>query len=482
MTAGSDARTMANRTNEDVLDDLQRTLDSGKSGIFDAWEAVSRETLAMRERADAVANGLAQQREALEKLLQEAAAQLDAVRSRRAQEDGAVQEAQARIVELEAALAGSDERHEALETALRGVESRALEAEAAAAESAQGIEIREKRIAELERHIGQEASATASARERVQAMEQQLAEATAALQQAQAETVRLEKEVDSHRQQGEQAAAAEAARREELGQTQEQLKKLQAELTTAQQAIAGAGHENAELREALQQAQQEAHAAQEKAELLEEQMRDENARGTKSLLATQLAEALQDADNVRQELRAVRRELEQFRRKAGTSADDEIKRVREAAQRLGNGHKRAIGELLVEAGILTQEQVDQTMEEQKRKPALQLGSLLVEKRLASPEAVAQALAYQCDAEFIRFDNSTIDGDAPQLITERLASKHTCIPIRATDDEIVVAMANPGNLVAIEDIERAANRKVDIVVGTENEIRDAIAQYYVGASF
>ena len=63
------------------------------------------------------------------------------------------------------------------------------------------------------------------------------------------------------------------------------------------------------------------------------------------------------------------------------------------------------------------------------------------------------------------------------MTERLARLHTCIPLSATEVGVRIAIANPLDLVAIEDIERATTRKVEVVVATPKAILPLIDHYY-----
>nr|HPO14020.1 type II secretion system protein GspE [Candidatus Hydrogenedentota bacterium] len=61
--------------------------------------------------------------------------------------------------------------------------------------------------------------------------------------------------------------------------------------------------------------------------------------------------------------------------------------------------------------------------------------------------------------------------------ERPANQHQCLPVRTTDEGLILAMVNPLDLLAIEDVERTTNRKVEIVVVTPSDIKEAIAKYY-----
>jgi len=91
--------------------------------------------------------------------------------------------------------------------------------------------------------------------------------------------------------------------------------------------------------------------------------------------------------------------------------------------------------------------------------------------------VAQALACQCGVDFVALTERTVNSEATALINERLANKHNCIPVRATAGTLELAMANPMDLVAIEDVERTTNRKVEVVVSTASAIKEAIAKFY-----
>jgi type IV pilus assembly protein PilB len=150
--------------------------------------------------------------------------------------------------------------------------------------------------------------------------------------------------------------------------------------------------------------------------------------------------------------------------------------VRKAAEAKGGG-KFTIGELLVNAGLVTQEQVEEAIEEQKRDRHQHIGSILVRNGWAGEEAVAQALAYQCNVEFVRLPSLTLDGTTTALISARLANQHACIPIESDDVTVTLAIVNPLNLVAIEDIERSTSRKVEVVVATPGDIQEAINKYF-----
>jgi hypothetical protein len=244
-----------------------------------------------------------------------------------------------------------------------------------------------------------------------------------------------------------------------------------------------------ELATQLQQLQKQLDAEREKNRLNEEQLEEERARGTKSVLASQLSEALKEAEDARAEVRELKRKLEQAQRlvaQAGDGAatataprhsvEEELNLVRRAAEAKGGG-KFTIGELLVNAGLVTPAQVDEAIEIQRNDRQQHIGAILVANGWASEEAVAQALAYQCNVPFVRMDTLSLKPESAGLISERLAHQHSCIPIDSDGATMTLAMVNPLDLVAIEDIERATSLKVEVVVGVPREIKEAIEKYY-----
>ncbi|MDX9974051.1 MAG: hypothetical protein RBU21_13790 [FCB group bacterium] len=143
------------------------------------------------------------------------------------------------------------------------------------------------------------------------------------------------------------------------------------------------------------------------------------------------------------------------------------------------GHRRRIGEVLHAAGMLDEGQIDQALAEQVNAPYRRLGSILVEKGYAPEEVVARVLAGQLRTRFVRLTDENIDKDAVPLIGPRMARQHTCIPIAATEDRLTLALANPFDLVAIDDVELASQRRVDTVVAAASDIEAAIQRLYGG---
>jgi hypothetical protein len=211
-------------------------------------------------------------------------------------------------------------------------------------------------------------------------------------------------------------------------------------------------------------------------------MDSEPASGPDHTLTGQLARALSDRQEAHQEIVTLRSELEMLRRKSAIPATatpqpsgvpDEIA----AAALDERGHKRRIGDILVAAGLVAQDQLDGALEEQETSRHRRLGEILVSRGYTAEDLIAKVLASQVQAPYVELDFSTVERGAPALISERLAAHHACIPIRVTDDELTLAMSNPLDLIAIEDVELASGRRVNPVVATASNIAAAIDRYY-----
>jgi predicted nucleic acid-binding Zn-ribbon protein len=391
------------------------------------------------------------------------------------------------------------------------------------------VSVLETRAPDLEKQLGDAKASSDAAREHAERLEQDLKAAQARTQELQQRIGELEGELDKRNKLGEgsqkeaaQLNAANEALQEELAALRGEIKELESARDGAVSALSAAKQDaeslrgkvmaSADNREQEEQALAEARAAVERlererldlqarieagpkaedlgelrtkleaerdrAELAEQRLRDEMSKGTKSVLAQQLAEALRETEETREELNKAKLELDHLRRDkfSAPSISDE-QRVLDAASQHRNGPKRALGEMLADAGVITREQLDQALDEQKKNPTRHLGEILVARKFASDAAVSQAMACQCGVEFVRFKENTVDPEAAALISERLANQHVCIPVSATEDSLVLAIANPMDLVGIEDVERATNRKVAVLVGTAQEIKAAIGRYY-----
>ena len=143
---------------------------------------------------------------------------------------------------------------------------------------------------------------------------------------------------------------------------------------------------------------------------------------------------------------------------------------------MAKAQRRRIGDILVETGIITPEQLSQALERQRRTRD-RLGRVLVELNMASERQIAEALAEQLGLPMINLSSHRIDPEAVRLVPEAVARKRRAVPLTLEAGNLVVAMADPLDVFALDDIGIAARRPAKPVVAIESEIMTAIERAY-----
>lgn len=138
--------------------------------------------------------------------------------------------------------------------------------------------------------------------------------------------------------------------------------------------------------------------------------------------------------------------------------------------------KKYLGELLIEAGVITAEQRDKAMQEQKRL-GKRLGETLVSLGIITEEVMAKALSAQMGLPFKELRSMSVAPGVLDLVPESLARKHRALPLEINNGRLTIAMSDPLNVFAIDEIKRATRMPVDAVVITESALLRALDQYY-----
>lgn len=137
---------------------------------------------------------------------------------------------------------------------------------------------------------------------------------------------------------------------------------------------------------------------------------------------------------------------------------------------------KQLGELLVERGIIDQKQLEKTLAVQREKGGL-FGEILVELKFAKEEDIAQALTAQYGFPYLPLNNYEINSEIIEVIPARVARQYVLMPIDKIGNNLTIAMANPLNLQAIEDVELISGCSVQTFISTSSDIRKAIEKYY-----
>ena len=135
-----------------------------------------------------------------------------------------------------------------------------------------------------------------------------------------------------------------------------------------------------------------------------------------------------------------------------------------------------MGELLLDRGIINQGQLDQALNFQRIKGGL-IGEILVELGFAKEEDIAQSLTAQYGFPYLPLSNYDVNPEITSIVPSRVARQYLLVPIDKIGNNLTLAMSNPLNIQAIEDVELLSGCNVQTFVSTSSDIKKAIEKYY-----
>ena len=138
--------------------------------------------------------------------------------------------------------------------------------------------------------------------------------------------------------------------------------------------------------------------------------------------------------------------------------------------------RKKLGECLIQAGLISADDLQTVLAEQKR-TGEELGSVLVRMKLASEKQITKTLAHQLGFSYINLAKEPPEPAAIVLIPKDLALKRVCVAVRIEKNLLTVAMADPLFFSLIQDLEFQTGYRIKQVVATKSEIRHAIETAY-----
>src|SRR5215470_11552776 len=136
-----------------------------------------------------------------------------------------------------------------------------------------------------------------------------------------------------------------------------------------------------------------------------------------------------------------------------------------------------LGQMLVNEKVLTSDQLNQALERQ-RKTRERLGQILIDMKLIDEDMLLKYLGAQFRKEPItRQDLASLDADVVRIVPEDVARQYGVIAAQRSGRRLVVATADPLNVVALDDLRRATGLDVDFRIGPASAIQDAIEKCY-----
>src|SRR5450631_588222 len=137
-----------------------------------------------------------------------------------------------------------------------------------------------------------------------------------------------------------------------------------------------------------------------------------------------------------------------------------------------------LGEILVKNNLVTREQLAKALEEQKMSGGqLRLGSILIKQNLLSEQQLTSFLSKQYGVPTVNLSEYDIDPSVAKIIQAEVVQKYQIVPINRAGSTLIVAVSDPSNLFAIEDIKFMTGFNVEMVVASESDIKTTIDKHY-----
>ncbi|RHW40644.1 type II secretion system protein GspE [Neobacillus notoginsengisoli] len=137
--------------------------------------------------------------------------------------------------------------------------------------------------------------------------------------------------------------------------------------------------------------------------------------------------------------------------------------------------KKRLGDLLIEAGLITQEQLEAALS--VKGPKKRLGEALVERGLITEQQLIEVLEIQLGIPHISLFSYPFDKNLLTLIPKEMARRHLVIPLKKEGDKLFVALSDPMDFLAIDDLRLSTGFQIEVAIATKDDIVRTINKYY-----
>ncbi|MGS2777294.1 GspE/PulE family protein [Robertmurraya sp. GLU-23] len=138
--------------------------------------------------------------------------------------------------------------------------------------------------------------------------------------------------------------------------------------------------------------------------------------------------------------------------------------------------RKRIGDLLIETNVITEEQLMDALLQQKSS-GLRLGDQLVAMNIVDEDTIIQVLEFQLGIKKVNLYELEIDRKLINIIDEELARKYQLLPLKKTNDKLLVAMVDPLDYFAIDDLRLSTGFRIEPAIAKRHEIQVALNRYY-----
>ncbi|MFH1395353.1 MAG: hypothetical protein ABIH09_04270 [Candidatus Omnitrophota bacterium] len=135
-----------------------------------------------------------------------------------------------------------------------------------------------------------------------------------------------------------------------------------------------------------------------------------------------------------------------------------------------------LGQILQRNNVISKEQLKMALDLQKREGGL-LGEILIKLGYVSEREIVQALTVQCGFPYLPLENYELKKEMGDIVPENVARQYCIVPLDIIGNILTIAMSNPLNDKAIEDIEMITKKKVQIFIATVTAVHEALDKIY-----
>jgi type IV pilus assembly protein PilB len=138
--------------------------------------------------------------------------------------------------------------------------------------------------------------------------------------------------------------------------------------------------------------------------------------------------------------------------------------------------RKRIGDLLVEAGLITEDQLQNALREQKELK-MRLGDVLITRNYITEQQLIEVLEFQLGIPHVQLYRQKIDTKIINIIPQRLAEQHQVLPLRTDGNKLILAMADPLDYYAIDELRMSTGFRIEPAIASKDELQRAIKRYY-----
>jgi type IV pilus assembly protein PilB len=142
---------------------------------------------------------------------------------------------------------------------------------------------------------------------------------------------------------------------------------------------------------------------------------------------------------------------------------------------------RRLGQILVDLGFITDDQLEQLLEDHQSSPGILIGKFAESQNLINEEQLAQALAEQWGMQVVNLADIVVPPNVLGLVTETMAQMYRIVPIAFRDDTLTIALCDPQNLTIQDELRTFLGYDIRAVVATERDVLKALDRYYAAST-